>query len=77
MAEVYAGEVRNGVVVLEGESPPEGAKVRVEVIETVAVSGETPPDADRYASLRRLIGLVPDGPSDASVRHDHRPSDEP
>ncbi len=30
MAETYLGEVRNGVVVFEGSSLPEGTKVRVE-----------------------------------------------
>ena len=37
----------------------------------------TPEGPDRYESFRRMIGLVPDGPTDASVRHDHRPEDEP
>lgn len=78
MAEVLTGEVRNGVVVFEGGAPPpEGSKVRVELIETEATNAGAPPDFDRFGPLRRLIGLIADGPSDASVHHDHRPVDEP
>jgi hypothetical protein len=30
-----------------------------------------------YAALRKMIGLVKDGPTDMSVVHDIRPGDEP
>jgi hypothetical protein len=30
---------------------------------------------DAQAALRKMIGLVPDGPMDASARHDVRPED--
>jgi hypothetical protein len=32
--------------------------------------------ADPFAPLRAMIGLVPDGPSDASTHHDTRPGDD-
>ncbi len=32
---------------------------------------------DRYEPFRRMVGLVVDGPTDASVRHEHQPEDEP
>jgi hypothetical protein len=32
---------------------------------------------DRYEPLRKMIGLVKEGPTDASVHHDLRPGEEP
>jgi hypothetical protein len=33
-------------------------------------------DSDAYEPLRKMIGLVKEGPTDASVHHDVRPGDE-
>jgi hypothetical protein len=35
------------------------------------------PESDRYSVLRRMIGLVKEGPTDASIHHDLRPGDAP
>lgn len=65
MAEAYTGEVRNGVIVLEGAPPvlPEGARVRVELIESAPATM-----ADR---LRAVIGRAEGLPADLAEQHDH------
>jgi hypothetical protein len=67
MAETFAGEVRNGVVVFLGSAPPfpEGTKVRVELVPQ--------PDgpktlAERYAAI---IGIAEGLPTDMAQEHDH------
>lgn len=37
--------------------------------------GPKPSPAEGYAALRELIGLVEEGPTDASIVHDYRPGD--
>jgi hypothetical protein len=67
MAEAYTGEVRNGVIVLEGAPPslPEGARVRVELI-------ESPPEPGTMADrLRPVIGRARGLPADLAEQHDH------
>jgi hypothetical protein len=68
MTQTYMGEVRDGVVVFEGTPPalPNGTKVRVEPVDTDALS--TPTLADR---LRSVIGAVEGLPSDFAEQHDH------
>jgi hypothetical protein len=67
MAEIYSGEIRNGVVVFEGTSPPlpEGTKVRVEPVDRDAA----------LTSLSRLLlsvaGTAVGLPSDMAENHDH------
>jgi hypothetical protein len=41
---------------------------------TAADSGAEPSEAD-YEPLRKMLGMVEDGPSDLSVTHDLRPAD--
>jgi hypothetical protein len=67
MAEMYTGEIRNGVVVFEGMPPdlPEGARVRVEVIE------EPPPAGSLADRLRSVIGQAHGLPPDLAEQHDH------
>ena len=67
MAEFYTGEIRDGVVVFEGEAPPlpAGTRVRVEPIEPTE---STPTLADR---LRPVIGSVSGLPDDLAAQHDH------
>ena len=38
--------------------------------------GGSSEESDRYEPFRRMIGLVADGPTDASIRHDLRPEDD-
>jgi predicted DNA-binding antitoxin AbrB/MazE fold protein len=61
----YLGEVKNGVIVLEEEVPlTEGAKVRVEFIETA----DLPTLAER---LKDFIGKAEGLPPDLAKNHDH------
>ena len=70
MAEVYVGEIRDGVVVFEGPAPPlpSGTKVRIEPIPANEPSTPTPTLADR---LRPVIGTVTGLPPDMADQHDH------
>jgi hypothetical protein len=67
MAEVYVGEVRNGVVVFEGDASPlaDGTKVRVEAVDTER----------ELAALRDLLlsvaGKAEGLPADLAEQHDH------
>jgi hypothetical protein len=70
MADIYVGEVRNGVVVFEGELPPfpEGTKVRVEPFSAEGQESSTPTLAER---LGPVIGSARGLPSDLAAQHDH------
>jgi hypothetical protein len=65
MAETYTGHVRNGVVVFEGEIPPEGTAVRVEPAKLDAALVEL---AD---ILLEFAGKATGLPSDMAAQHDH------
>jgi hypothetical protein len=67
----YNGQVRGGVVVFENGTPPEGAKVRVEVL-----ANETPEDAVKrdegiWSKLIEVAGTVDGLPPDMAEQHDH------
>ncbi len=60
---VYRGHVKGGVVVFEAQSPPDGAEVRVEVVEK---SGS----ADIWNKLRKYSGSIKGLPRDMAQNHD-------
>jgi hypothetical protein len=65
----YSGEVRGGVVVFEKGTPPEGAKVRVEV-----VAQESRVDSREdgiWSKLIEVAGTVEGLPPDMAEQHDH------
>ena len=66
----YRGRVENGVVVLEsGTALPEGATVRLEVVEEARNTGRTAvPLSER---LKHVIGKAEGLPADYSAQHDH------
>jgi hypothetical protein len=71
---VYRGQVKDGVVVLEGaKAPPEGARVSVRVLKSpgrrAARGGRRAPTL--YDRLRNVIGKAKDMPPDASLNIDH------
>lgn len=71
---VYRGQVKNGMVVLEGaKAPPEGARVSVRVVKSPARRGEKCPkhELTLYDRLKNVIGKAKDMPPDASVNIDH------
>jgi hypothetical protein len=67
MAETYTGQVQNGVIVLDAGSPPlpEGTKVQVEPVDTVAAV------ADLSRILLEFAGTAQGLPPDMAEQHDH------
>lgn len=64
---MFEGTVRNGVIVLEGGTLPEGTRVRVDPLEPVAPPQD---DGSLAAELLRLAGTC-EGPPDLAENHDH------
>lgn len=78
MGTVYTGEVRNGVVVFDGESVPfaEGTKVRVRPLVNGDEASRPEDPAARTrgwltALAEKVDGLAVDLPSDLAENHDH------
>lgn len=70
----YIGQVKGGVGVFENGTPPEGVKVRVEVVpDQSAVSNTQAGDSSRgpWSTLLELAGTVEGLPSDMARNHDH------
>jgi hypothetical protein len=73
----YTGHIEDGKIVLEDEALlPEGAKVRVEVIELASVDTEpTEKELAQLSSLSEFLlsiaGKAEGLPPDASINHDH------
>jgi len=69
---VYQGHVQNGVIHLEGSvTLPEGAEVRVEMVEHSVASQTEAAGLSLYERLKPLIGAAKDLPPDASLNVDH------
>jgi len=65
------GHVEKGVVVLEnGATLPEGARARVETIETHEISTASPSEPLGKA-LQQFSGIAEDLPADMAENHDH------
>jgi hypothetical protein len=62
----YIGQVKNGVVVFEGETPPDGTTVRVEPLPESPGS-----EAPLHAGLLAVAGRAKHLPSDLARNHDH------
>jgi hypothetical protein len=60
----YRGHVKDGVVVFEAGAPPEGASVRVHLV-------DSKPEQTLWQKLRKYSGAVTDLPSDMARNHDH------
>lgn len=75
MSNVLMGEVRNGVVVFEGDAVPlaEGTKVRIEPIALAAGKGDQIAWTRSWllALAEKAEQLAPDLPSDMAENHDH------
>ena len=66
---VYEGHVHNGAVVLDNQVKlPEGAKVRVTVVESPAAEEPIP---TLYERLKPFIGKAEGLPPDMAENHDH------
>ena len=62
---VYTGHIRNGVAVFDNAvGLPEGAAVRIEVVEPV-------PQRTLAERFRSMIATAPDLPEDMARNHDH------
>jgi len=82
---VYTAQVKNGVVVFDNGSPPEGAKLRIEVVMPDAKTPRTQGDSDQgsqageqsparpaiWDKLLKLAGTVKGLPPDMAENHDH------
>ena len=65
----FEGHVENGRIVLDEPVPlPEGAKVRVEVLPSPAVSTD---NRTLYDRLKPFVGILDGLPEDAALNHDH------
>ena len=68
----YRGEVRNGMVVLDGPARlPEGAHVEVTLLPRSAAITEEEQVPTLYERLRSVIGIAEGLPSDLAENHDH------
>ncbi len=61
----YRGQIKNGVVVLEGNPPlPEGAQVELELLEEKDLQS-------LWDGLSKFAGTIDGLPSDMAENHDH------
>ena len=67
----YSGQVKGGVVVFENGTPPEGAQVRVEVVEPGDNAGPTKQGGGIWSKLLELAGTAKGLPPDMAEQHDH------
>ena len=65
------GHIKNGRIELEEAGPlPEGARVRVQILDGEAADADAP--AETLASkLLKYAGRIKDAPSDLARNHDH------
>ena len=69
---VYRGQVKDGMVVLEGpQAPPEGTRVTVRVLRTPARRPSKARERTLYDRLKNVIGKAKGMPPDASRNIDH------
>ncbi len=74
----FAGKVINGVIVLEnGAALPEGAGVKVEMLEDLRITTPGEENAEPKAAsplgelLLKFAGIADDLPADMAKNHDH------
>lgn len=68
----YRGQVRKGVVVLEGRVKlPEGTKVTVREVPKRTSKSSKPKGKTLYERLKPIIGKAKDMPADFAKNHDH------
>jgi len=66
---VLEGRIENGLIVFDGTTLlPEGARVRVEVLNTPTPS---PVQSTLYERLKSFDGVLDDLPDDSALNHDH------
>jgi len=69
---VYRGQMKGGVVVLEGRgAPPDGARVSVRVLKPRPPRTAKSPERTLYDRLKNVIGKAKGMPPDASRNLDH------
>ncbi len=61
---VFQGKIVDGAVVLDGDTPPEGARVRVEVVDDA-------PAGTLADLVSKFAGKIDDLPTDMARNHDH------
>lgn len=67
----YKGHIQNGVVVLDEPTLlPEGAEVRIDLVEDFSSQPQTS-ERSLYEELKDLIGIAQGLPRDMAENHDH------
>lgn len=70
----YLGHLENGILVLEnGATIPEGARVRVELLPSTDANGKSNDDngPTHYEHYKSIIGAAKGLPADFATQHDH------
>ncbi len=70
----YLGHLENGILVLEnGATIPEGARVRVELLPSIEANRESDDEngPTMYDHYKSIIGVIKDLPPDFAAQHDH------
>jgi hypothetical protein len=70
----YLGHFENGILVLEnGATIPEGARVRVELLPSAEGNGNSGDESGStmYDHYKSIIGVIKDMPPDFATQHDH------
>jgi hypothetical protein len=66
------GHIQNGVIVLDENIPlPEGAAVRVQIVEPIKPAASDQELPTLAETLKDFIGVLEDLPEDAAENHDH------
>jgi len=70
-------EALEGVAASEHKSAQQICREVVEGFLRRRLAQARGPETDRYSSIRKMIGMVKEGPADASIHHDWRAGDKP
>ncbi len=70
-------EALKGVVASEHKSAQDLCREVVEGFLRQRLAQARSPETDRYSAMRKMIGMVKEGPTDASIHHDWRAGEKP
>jgi|GEM_PF-1436966 len=70
-------EALEGVAAAERKSARELCREVVEGFLRQRLAQARSPETDRYSAMRKMIGMVKEGPTDASIHHDWRAGEKP
>jgi hypothetical protein len=70
-------EALEGVAASERKSAQDLCREVVERFLRQRLAQARSPETDRYSAMRKMIGIVKEGPTDASIHHDWRAGEKP